>query len=163
MRNTQDQLEGMKDENYPSLGGGDKRSEILKVRWKGWKIRDTQGQRERMNDQEYSYLGGSGANWKYSRLVGMDGGLEILKVRWQGCKIGITQGQVECLQRLKIHKVRQMKGMEDQRNTMLDGKNERLGILTFRRKWCKLEILQVGWNGWRIRNTEGQVARMQDR
>ena len=55
MRNTQDQLEGMKDENYPSLGGGDKRSEILKVRWKGWKIRDTQGQRERMNDQEYSY------------------------------------------------------------------------------------------------------------
>ena len=24
---------GIKDENYPSLGGGDKRSEILKFRW----------------------------------------------------------------------------------------------------------------------------------
>ena len=78
-------------------------------------------------------------------------------------------------ERLKIHKVRQMKGMEDQRNTMLDGKNERLGILTFRRKWCKLEILQVGWNdggleilkvrwqGCKIGNTQGQVEGMRDK
>ena len=36
---------------------------ILKVRWKGWKIRETQGQMERMNDQEYSHLRRSGENW----------------------------------------------------------------------------------------------------
>ena len=27
----------------------------------------------------------------------------------------------------------------------------------------RLEILKVSWNGWKIRNTEGLVARMQDR
>ena len=26
-----------------SSGGRDSKSEILKVRWKGWKVRDTQG------------------------------------------------------------------------------------------------------------------------
>ena len=87
----------MQDRYYSRLGGMYERLKILKVRWKGWKIRETQGQMERMNDQEYSHLSGSGENWKYSRLVGIDGGLEILKVRWQGCKIGNTQGQVECM------------------------------------------------------------------
>ena len=87
----------MQDRYYSRLGGMYERLKILKVRWKGWKIRETQGQMERMNDQEFSHLGGSVENWKYSRLVGMDGRLEMLKVRWQGCKIGITQGQVECM------------------------------------------------------------------
>ena len=27
----------------------------------------------------------------------------------------------------------------------------------------RFEILKVRWNGWKIRNTEGLVARMQDR
>ena len=31
----------MEDEIYPSVGGGDKRSKILKFRWKGWTIRNT--------------------------------------------------------------------------------------------------------------------------
>ena len=109
----------MKDENYPSLGG-DKRSEILKVRWKGWKIRETQGQMERMKYQEYPYLGGSGANWKYSRLVGMDGRLEMVKVRWQGCKIGNNQGQVE--------------RMSDQKYSRLVGRVEKLKIFMIRWK-----------------------------
>ena len=56
-----------------------------------------------------------------------------------------------------------MEGKEDWRYTRLDGKNERLRILTFRGMWWKLGILKVSWNGWKIRNTEGLVARMQDR
>ena len=27
----------------------------------------------------------------------------------------------------------------------------------------ELKILKVSWNGWKVRNTEGQVARMEDR
>ena len=27
----------------------------------------------------------------------------------------------------------------------------------------RLKILKVSWNGWKVRNTEGQVARMEDR
>ena len=40
----------MKDEKYTSWGGRDKRSEILKVRWNGWKIRNTEGLVARMQD-----------------------------------------------------------------------------------------------------------------
>ena len=49
----------MKDENYPSLGGGDKRSEILRVRWNGWKIRNAEGYAARIQDRYYSRLGGT--------------------------------------------------------------------------------------------------------
>ena len=99
MRITQALVEEIGDQKYSSLGGMYERLKILKVRWKGWKIRETQGQMERMNDQEFSHLGGSVENWKYSRLVGMDGRLEMLKVRWEGCKIGNgnTQGWLEVM------------------------------------------------------------------
>ena len=108
----------MKHKKYSRLDGKDERLEILKVRWKGWKIRDTQGQMEMMNEQEYSHLEGSDENRKYSRFIGIDVRLEILKGRWQGCKIGNAQGQVEeiggykysrlvgMVERFKIFKVR---------------------------------------------------------
>ena len=69
----------MKDEKYSSCTGRDTKSVILKVRWKGWKIRNTQVQVEEIRNQKFAWLGGR------------DGRLEILKVRWQGCKIGNTE------------------------------------------------------------------------
>ena len=91
---TQGQVGQITGQKYSRLVGRVERLKILKVRWKGWKVRDAQSQMERMNDQAYSHLRRIGENWKYSRLVGMDERLEMLKVMWQGCKIGITQGQV---------------------------------------------------------------------
>ena len=85
----------------------------------------------------------------YSRLGGTDYRFEIFKVSRTCGKIKNTQGQME--------------GMEDLRCPKLDGKDERLGILTFKEKWGKLEILKVGWNGWKIRNTVGLGTRMHDR
>ena len=43
MRNTQVQVEEIQNQKYSRLGGMDEREKILKVRWKGWKVRDTQG------------------------------------------------------------------------------------------------------------------------
>ena len=48
----------MKDEKYSSSGGRDTKPEILKVRWKGWKIRNTQVQVEEIRNQKYARLGG---------------------------------------------------------------------------------------------------------
>ena len=98
MRITQVQVEEIKDQKYSRVGGMDEKYKILKIKWKGQKIRDTPGKMGRMNDYEYSHLGGSGEHWKYSRLVGMDGRLEILQFRWQGCKNGYFPGQVEWME-----------------------------------------------------------------
>ena len=38
MRNTQVQVEEIRNQKYSRLGGMDERLEILKVRWQGWKI-----------------------------------------------------------------------------------------------------------------------------
>ena len=48
----------MKDEKYSSCTGRDTKSEILKVRWKGWKIRNTQVQVEEIKNQKFARLGG---------------------------------------------------------------------------------------------------------
>ena len=60
-----------------------------------------------------------------------------------------------------------MERMEDQRYTRLDGKDDPLGILTFRgsgENWKysrlvgmdgRLEILMVWWQGCKIGNTQG--------
>ena len=58
----------MKDEKYSSCTGRDTKSEILKVRWKGWKIRNTEG-----------------SGGKDARSI-------IPKVRWNGWKVRNTEG-----------------------------------------------------------------------
>ena len=48
----------MKDEKYSRSVGRDTKPEILKVRWKGWKIRNTQVQVEEIRNQKFARLGG---------------------------------------------------------------------------------------------------------
>ena len=48
----------MKNEKYSSSGGRDKKSEILKVSWNGYKVRNTEGQVARMEDRLHLRLGG---------------------------------------------------------------------------------------------------------
>ena len=72
MRITQVQVEEIKDQKYSRVGGMDEKYKILKMKWKGQKIRDTQGQMKGMEDQ------------RYPRFSGNDKRSEILKVRWNG-------------------------------------------------------------------------------
>ena len=67
-----------------------------------------------------------------------------------------------------------MEGMEDQRYSRLDGKDDSLGILTFRgsgENWKysrlvgmdeRLEILKFRWQGCKIGNIQGQVEGLSD-
>ena len=43
MRNTQGEVEEIKDPKYSRLAGMDERLEMLKIRWQGCKIGNTQG------------------------------------------------------------------------------------------------------------------------
>ena len=58
MRNTQVQVEEIRNQKYARLGGMDERLKILKVSWNGWKVRNTEGQVARMEDRLHLRLGG---------------------------------------------------------------------------------------------------------
>ena len=51
MRNTQVQVEEIRNQKYARLGRMDERLKILKVSWNGWKVRNTEGQVASMEDR----------------------------------------------------------------------------------------------------------------